>query len=144
MPKLLGKNVLVTGATSGIGKAIAIRFAQDGANVAINYLDDKSATEEVQKIVDKERSAAGKDGKSMIVQADVSKEDQVARMFTEVIGQFGSLDILVNNAVESSSTTPASTKLFPNPSTCRIQSARAAWKTSPKPWLWNTPAAASA
>ncbi len=88
----------MTGAATGIGKAIAIRFAQDGANVAINYLDDPSPAEAVKKVVDKERSASGKDGKSMIVQADVSKEDQVGSMFSEVIKQFGYLDILVNNA----------------------------------------------
>jgi glucose 1-dehydrogenase len=98
MPKLLGKNVLVTGASSGIGKAIAIRFAQDGANVAINYIAESGPAEEVKKIVDKERSAVAQGGRSMIVQADVSKEDEVQQMFAEFIKEFGSLDILINNA----------------------------------------------
>jgi glucose 1-dehydrogenase len=89
MQRLAGKNVLITGASSGIGQAIAIRFAQEGANVAINYLADPAEAEAT-------RAAAG--GRSIIVQADVSREDQVKEMFTKVADAFGSVDVLINNA----------------------------------------------
>jgi glucose 1-dehydrogenase len=89
MQRLIGKNILITGASSGIGQAIAIRFAREGANVAINYLSDPAEAEATRVI-------AG--GRSIIVQADVSKEDQVKAMFTQAVNAFGSLDVLVNNA----------------------------------------------
>jgi glucose 1-dehydrogenase len=82
MRGLKGKNVLVTGAATGIGRAIATRFEQEGANVAINYLDGRP-----------EASA-----NTFLVQADISREDQVKTMFAATIAEFGSLDILVNNA----------------------------------------------
>jgi glucose 1-dehydrogenase len=94
MPKLAGKNVLITGASSGIGEAIAIRFAQEGANVAINYMSGEDRARAVQ---DKVKSAAPS-VKSMIVKADVSKEEDVVRMVAAVIKEFGSLDVLVNNS----------------------------------------------
>ncbi|MEO7145972.1 MAG: SDR family oxidoreductase, partial [Bryobacteraceae bacterium] len=95
MPKLAGKNVLITGASSGIGKAIAIRFAQEGANVAINYVGAPEQAAATQELV---RKAAQPGANSMIVQCDVSEERQIKDMFAKVIGTFGSLDILVNNA----------------------------------------------
>ena len=93
MPRLQNKNALITGASSGIGKAIAIRFAQEGANVAINYYNDAAEAEGALALVDK----AGA-GKHFIVQADVSQEDQVKEMFAKTLDTFGSLDVLVNNA----------------------------------------------
>lgn len=97
MKRLQGKNVLVTGASSGIGQAIAVRFAQDGANVAINYRSGAEQAEATQALVRAERS--GDPGaRDMIVQADVSNEQQVQRMFGEVLEAFGRIDILVNNA----------------------------------------------
>ena len=99
MPRLVGKNVLITGAASGIGQAIALRFAQEGANVAINYVGGSSDAESTQIAVREACLIARKSGgKDMIVQADISKEDQVKEMFTKVVGAFGSLDVLVNNA----------------------------------------------
>ena len=101
MRGLKGKNVLVTGASSGIGQAIAIRFAEEGANVAVNYY---SGEEEADATLEQMRAASAKAGvepgtlKDIKVQADVSKEDNVASMFEQVIGAFGGLDILVNNA----------------------------------------------
>src|SRR6185295_507400 len=93
MSRLQGKNALITGASSGIGKAIAIRFAEEGANVAINYYNDVAEAEGALALV----SQAGP-GKHFIVQADVSQEDQVKAMFAKTLDAFGSLDVLVNNA----------------------------------------------
>jgi glucose 1-dehydrogenase len=99
MRGLKGKNVLVTGGTSGIGQAIAVRFAEHGANVAINYLrDPEEATEtesQVHACVAKVRQEGVRD---VLVGADVSDEDDVARMVEDAIEQLGGVDILVNNA----------------------------------------------
>jgi glucose 1-dehydrogenase len=87
-----GKNVLVTGASSGIGQEIAIAFAREGANVAINYARSKEGAEyTLNKIQDF-------DVKAFIFQADVSDEHAVNDMFKKIINDFGSLDILINNA----------------------------------------------
>ena len=78
MSKLQGKNILITGASSGIGQAIAIRFAWEGANVAINYRSGAEQAEETRSMARKARVRGdGKDGgggKEMVVQADVSDE----------------------------------------------------------------------
>ena len=94
MKGVQGKNVLVTGGSSGIGQAIAIRFGQEGANVAINYrkgLDEAHHTEDVIK-------EANAGGKTVLIQGDVSQEADVTRMFDEMFSAFGGIDILVNNA----------------------------------------------
>src|SRR5918912_681902 len=94
-----GKNVLVTGGSSGIGQAIAVRFAEHGANVAINYLttpDEAAGTEEqVHACVRRVQQHGVRD---VLVQADVSSEDDVVRMVAEATERLGGLDILVNNA----------------------------------------------
>jgi glucose 1-dehydrogenase len=99
MRGLKGKNVLVTGGTSGIGQAIAVRFAEYGANVAINYLrteDEAAETEaKVHACVASVRQRGVRDA---LVQGDVSKEDDVVRMFEDTVDRLGSLDVLVNNA----------------------------------------------
>jgi glucose 1-dehydrogenase len=99
MPGLRGKNVLVTGGSSGIGQAIAVRFAEHGANVAINYLtnpDEGADTEEqVHACVAKVQQEGVRD---VLVQGDVSREDDVERMVGEAIGGLGGLDVLINNA----------------------------------------------
>jgi len=97
MSRLKGKNALVTGASSGIGQAIAIRFAQEGANVAIAY---RTGGEQAQTTAAHARAArtGGDTGREIVVQADVSNEEQVAQMFATTIKEFGRLDILVNNA----------------------------------------------
>jgi glucose 1-dehydrogenase len=96
---LKGKNVLVTGGTSGIGQAIAVRFAEFGANVAINYRsrpDDAAETEQqVEACVAKVQRMGVKD---VIVRGDVSKEDDVVSMFEETVDKLGGLDVLINNA----------------------------------------------
>jgi glucose 1-dehydrogenase len=96
---LKGKNVLVTGGTSGIGQAIAVRFAEFGANVAINYLsrpEDAAETEgQVQACVAKVQRMGVRD---VIVKGDVSKEEDVVAMFEDTLDKLGGLDVLVNNA----------------------------------------------
>jgi glucose 1-dehydrogenase len=99
MPRLAGKNALITGASSGIGQAIATRFAREGANVAINYHGGASEAEATRKMVcDAHKSLGKRDGKAIVVGADVAKEDEVRAMFQTTLDAFGSLDILVNNA----------------------------------------------
>jgi glucose 1-dehydrogenase len=92
MQKLKGQSALITGANSGIGEAVAIEMAKEGASVAINYVTNEINTE---KIINEIKSFGGN---AIGVQADVSKEDQVKQMFDQVISKFGTLDILVNNA----------------------------------------------
>jgi glucose 1-dehydrogenase len=96
MSKLQGKNVLITGASSGIGQAIAVRFAREGANVAINYRSGAEEAECTRKMARQARTNGG--GKELLVRADVSDEAQVKAMFAKVIEEFGSLDVLINNA----------------------------------------------
>src|SRR3954469_13588051 len=98
MPRLQGKNALVTGASSGIGQAIAIRFAEEGANVAINYNSGKDRAEDVRKRADKAARSIGGSTKNMVVQGNIAKDDQVQAMFKQVLGEFGRLDILINNS----------------------------------------------
>jgi glucose 1-dehydrogenase len=99
MPGLKGKNVLVTGGSSGIGQAIAVRFAEYGANVAINYLrqpeEAHDTEEQVHACIHKVRQEGVRD---VLVQGDVSDEEDVVRMAREAVDALGGLDILVNNA----------------------------------------------
>jgi glucose 1-dehydrogenase len=99
MRGLRGKNVLVTGGTSGIGQAIAVRFAEYGANVAINYLrsaDEAADTEhKVQACVQQVRRQGVRD---VLVRGDVSNEEQVVAMLADTVDQLGGIDVLVNNA----------------------------------------------
>ena len=89
---LSGKVALVTGAARGIGRAIALRLAQDGAAVVVNYSGSVKQAEETVAEIEK----AG--GKAVAVRADVSRVADVKRLFDAAIERFGRLDILVNNA----------------------------------------------
>lgn len=89
---LRGQKALVTGASSGIGKAVAIFLAQEGAEVVINYVGSEEAAAEVVATI------TSKGGKAIAIQADVSKEDQVQAMFAQMLDALGTIDILVNNA----------------------------------------------
>ncbi|HSK16414.1 MAG TPA: glucose 1-dehydrogenase [Gaiellaceae bacterium] len=99
MRGLKGKNVLVTGGTSGIGQAIAVRFAEYGANVAINYLrrpeEARDTEEKVHACVNQVRQLGVRD---VLVQGDVSREEDVVAMFEDTVDKLGGLDVLVNNA----------------------------------------------
>jgi glucose 1-dehydrogenase len=89
---LKGQKALVTGANSGIGKAIAIALAHAGADVAVNYIAHEDQTEAVCDEIDKSGS------KAIPIKADVSKEDQVLNMYQQMYKEFGTIDILVSNA----------------------------------------------
>lgn len=89
---LSGKKALVTGASRGIGRGIALALARQGADVAVNY---RSKEAEAQVVVE-EIKKLGRE--AFAVQADVSKKAEVERMFAEVKNRWGKLDILVNNA----------------------------------------------
>jgi len=91
---LEGKTGIVTGSGRGLGRAIALEFAKEGADVFINDIDEESA-----KSVAEEISRMGRKG--VAFRADVSKEEEVVEMFMEAITRFGKLDILVNNAGNS-------------------------------------------
>jgi glucose 1-dehydrogenase len=96
---LKGKNVLVTGGSSGIGQAIAVRFAEYGANVAINYLSTPEEAEGTEKQVQACVAKVQQEGvQDVLVGGDVSKEEDVVRMVGEAAEQLGGLDVLVNNA----------------------------------------------
>jgi glucose 1-dehydrogenase len=96
---LKGKNVLVTGGTSGIGQAIAVRFAEYGANVAINYLRQPGEAAETEEQVHACARRVKQEGvRDVLVQGDVSQEDDVVRMVDDAVRELGGIDVLVNNA----------------------------------------------
>src|SRR5262250_2295025 len=86
IPKLLqGQKALVTGANSGIGKAVAIALAEAGADVVVNYVRDNPSAQDVGKIM------SGYGVRGLAIQADVSQELQVEAMFTMMLAEFGTI-----------------------------------------------------
>ena len=105
MKGLQGKTAIVTGGSSGIGQAIAIRLGEEGVNVAVNYvgpLEGAVATKDAIESGLEECVAAvnacSSPSRAMVVEADVSDEAAVDRMFDQVVAEFGAVDFLVNNA----------------------------------------------
>ncbi|PZS19718.1 MAG: short-chain dehydrogenase [Pseudonocardiales bacterium] len=98
--RLAGKVALITGSDSGIGQASAIEFAREGADLVVHYLHDEQGAAHTKAEVE----AAGR--RAIIVQADVSDEAQVTRLFRDATTEFGSLHILMNNAGVDASGTP--------------------------------------
>ncbi|MEK5039582.1 3-oxoacyl-[acyl-carrier-protein] reductase [Sporosarcina sp. FSL K6-3457] len=92
MGKFAGKAAIVTGASRGIGREIALLLAQEGARVAVNYSGSKDKADEVVQAI----TASG--GEAFAIQADVSNADSVKAMIDQTLETFGSIDILVNNA----------------------------------------------
>jgi 3-oxoacyl-[acyl-carrier protein] reductase len=89
---LEGKIALVTGSSQGIGRAVALRLAQAGADVAVNYYRHVEAAEEVRAQIE----ALGR--RAIVVQADVSQEEDVSRLFEQINRELGPVTVLVNNA----------------------------------------------
>ena len=90
--RLTGKVAVVTGASKGIGASIALHLAAEGAAVVVNYASSKEGANRVVAEI------SGKGGKAVAVQADVSKPDDIKKLFAETKKAFGKLDVLVNNA----------------------------------------------
>jgi 3-oxoacyl-[acyl-carrier protein] reductase len=88
MPGLVGKVALVTEASRGIGRAIAVRLGREAASVVVNYAGNAEAAREAVAAVEA----------AVAIRADVGRVAEVVRLFDEAIGHFGRLDILVNNA----------------------------------------------
>ena len=91
-PKLKGQSALVTGANSGIGKAVAIALADDGANVVVNYVSHPENAEAVVQHIN------SNGGDAIAIKADVSNEYEVQSMFHQMFSTYGTIDILINNA----------------------------------------------
>jgi len=90
--RLQDKVALITGSDSGIGRGTAIEFAKEGADVVVHYLEDSDGAEETRQSVE------AADRRAIVVQADISDEQQVERLFDEATEAFGAVDILMNNA----------------------------------------------
>ena len=91
--KLQGRTALVTGASRGIGRAVALALAEEGADVAINYVANEASARDVAEVV---TNKLGR--RAILAQADVGDYPDVFRMSQDVLREFGHLDILVNNA----------------------------------------------
>ncbi|MEK4406011.1 SDR family oxidoreductase [Sporosarcina sp. FSL K6-6792] len=92
--KLTGKSALITGGDSGIGRAVAVAFAKEGANVAIAYLSEQEDfdADKTVKLIE------GYGGKALKIRIDISEEEHCEQLVDEVVNEFGGLNILVNNA----------------------------------------------
>jgi NAD(P)-dependent dehydrogenase (short-subunit alcohol dehydrogenase family) len=92
--RLQGKVALITGGDSGIGRAVAIAFAKEGADVAVNYLEEHGDADETQRLVEEEGR------RCLLLPADIGDEDACRDIVSRTVDEFGRLDVLVNNAAE--------------------------------------------
>ncbi|MDZ7958749.1 MAG: SDR family oxidoreductase [Aulosira sp. DedQUE10] len=92
MAPLIGKIAIITGASRGIGKAIALKLSNHGASVVVNYAGNRAKAEEVVAEITQHG------GQAIAIQADISQVVEIERLFDQTIAQFGKVDILVNNA----------------------------------------------
>jgi NAD(P)-dependent dehydrogenase (short-subunit alcohol dehydrogenase family) len=92
--KLQGKNAIITGGDSGIGRAVAIAFAKEGANVAIIYLNESNDAEETKQLVEEQG------GRCLLIAGDIGDESFCKQAVQQTVDELGGLDILVNNAGE--------------------------------------------
>lgn len=90
--ELKDKVVLITGSSSGIGKTTAIRFAKEGAKVVVNFHINEKGANETKKEIEK------LGGECIIVKADVSKSEEIKKLFDNTLDKFNKVDILINNA----------------------------------------------
>ncbi|MDO8542399.1 MAG: SDR family oxidoreductase [Opitutaceae bacterium] len=120
---LNGKYALITGSSRGIGRGIVLKLAEAGAKVAVHYYQNEAAAQETLAMV-RERGAQG-----MIVQADVSKPDQVVQMIGRVHAEFGALDVFVSNA------RPEVPRFFQAPMDITLEQWDAAFDTQAKAFL---------
>ena len=90
--KLEGQVAMVTGSSRGIGRAIALEFAREGARVVVNYLESETQTQEVVREIER------MGGEAIVVRADVSRSEDVKALVKAALEAFGHIDILVNNA----------------------------------------------
>ncbi|NJL21295.1 MAG: glucose 1-dehydrogenase [Leptolyngbyaceae cyanobacterium SM1_3_5] len=139
MKGLQGKTALITGASSGIGQAIAIRLAQEGCNVAINYRKSAEEAEDTEEMA--LQSACGQAAEcgveTLLIQGDVSQEADIIRVVNETIEKFGSLDILINNAgiQTESASHEASTEEFDRIIAVNLRGAYLCARETIKHWL---------
>jgi len=105
MGKFTGKTVLVTGSSRGIGASLAKAFAEEGATVVVNYLQNETAAEEVAA------ACLELGGDAWTIRADVTKEEEVKSMIDEILLETGKLDVVVNNAFKLYSFNPDQRKL---------------------------------
>lgn len=96
--RLAGEVALITGGDSGIGRAVAVAMAREGAKIAISYLDEDRDAEETRTLVEQEASEA------ILIKGDIGDEDFCRHAVEETVGRFSRLDILVNNAGEQHET----------------------------------------
>src|SRR6266480_1623414 len=87
-----GKHALITGSSRGIGRGIALKLAEAGSTIAVHYYQNEAAAKETLRLI------KGRGGNGAIFKADVTKSDQIERLFKEVRSRFPSLDIFVSNA----------------------------------------------
>src|SRR5690606_1148362 len=95
--KLAGRKALITGGDSGIGRAVAVHFAREGADVAIVYLQEDVDASDTQQLIEKEG------GKCLVLRGDVGDTAFCEKAVETTVDRFGALDILVNNAAEQHS-----------------------------------------